>query len=183
MMHCKTKNEVREYARSLRKAIPLLRRDEAHHAFMQTLPSYQELPNILSYASFGDEFDTWQINRRLMEQGRLLLPKTDDSGVIRAFRVTDIDSQLKEGLCGIMEPDPALCEEVSALDISLVFVPALAFDNRKHRVGYGKGCYDRFLSGVSRSTQFFGIGYKEQLLQFPIPVDACDVFLTEICLF
>lgn len=32
--------------------------------------------------------------------------------------------------------------------IDMVLVPLLAFDNRGYRVGYGKGFYDRFLSGI-----------------------------------
>ena len=182
IMH-NTKKEVREYAKGLRKAIPLTRRHEAHQTFLQTVSSYGDYSTILSYASFGDEFDTWQLNRQLMDQGRLLLPKTDCNGVIRAFHVTDIEKQLKKGFCGIMEPDADLCKEVSVSDVSLVFVPALAFDNSKHRLGYGKGCYDRLLSRISHSTPYFGVGYKEQLLQFPIPTDTSDVFLSELRLF
>lgn len=33
-------------------------------------------------------------------------------------------------------------------EIDMVLVPLLAFDNRGYRVGYGKGFYDRFLSGI-----------------------------------
>jgi 5-formyltetrahydrofolate cyclo-ligase len=32
--------------------------------------------------------------------------------------------------------------------IDMVLVPLLAFDKRGYRVGYGKGFYDRFLSGI-----------------------------------
>lgn len=42
-------------------------------------------------------------------------------------------------------------------DIDMVLVPLLAFDKRGYRVGYGKGFYDRFLSGIK--TKKVGISF------------------------
>jgi 5-formyltetrahydrofolate cyclo-ligase len=42
--------------------------------------------------------------------------------------------------------EPAGAEKADPGEIDLVFVPLLCFDRRGHRVGYGKGYYDRFLS-------------------------------------
>ena len=183
MSSCKTKKQLRDYAKRVRKAIPLTRRLEAHQRFISMLPSFDHHSLVLSYASFNDEFDMEKVNRRLIEQGRLLLPKTEKDHTLRIFRVTDIERQLKMGSYGIMEPDPDSCEEVLPSSISLVFVPAVAFDRKKHRLGYGQGCYDRFLSSVPSSTCSIGIGYHEQLMDTPIPVEANDLFLTDLRLF
>lgn len=175
---CRTKQEMREYARNVRKAIPLQRRMEAREGFLSQLHSFDAYPFILSYESFDDEFDTHQINAHLEKEKRLLLPKAEKNGTMRIFHVTDRAQQLKKGTFGIMEPDPSLCEEFPISTIFLVLVPALAFDSRNHRLGYGKGYYDRFLPLVSPSTPLIGIGYKEQLLNNLFPINSNDVLLT-----
>jgi 5-formyltetrahydrofolate cyclo-ligase len=48
-----------------------------------------------------------------------------------------------------------------------VVVPLLSFDKRGHRVGYGKGFYDRFLSECSRDCIKIG-------LSFFAPVEVID---------
>ncbi len=41
--------------------------------------------------------------------------------------------------------------------IDWVLVPLLAFDRRGHRVGYGKGFYDRFLAGCRSDARKIGL--------------------------
>ena len=53
-------------------------------------------------------------------------------------------SDLIENKWGIREPDGEQTAQASEFDV--VLVPLLAFDSFGHRVGYGKGYYDRFLS-------------------------------------
>ena len=43
-------------------------------------------------------------------------------------------------------PEPERCQPIAPEEIDALFVPLLAFDKKGHRVGYGKGFYDRFLS-------------------------------------
>ncbi|RFM33218.1 5-formyltetrahydrofolate cyclo-ligase [Chitinophaga silvisoli] len=50
---------------------------------------------------------------------------------------------LEKNAYGIPEPAGGIL--ISPADLDLVFVPLLAFDTAGHRVGYGKGMYDRFL--------------------------------------
>ena len=44
-------------------------------------------------------------------------------------------------------PEPAAGKAFRVRDIDLILVPALCFDERGHRLGYGKGYYDRLLKG------------------------------------
>lgn len=53
-------------------------------------------------------------------------------------------SDLVENRWGIREPDGE--QTASPAEFDIVLVPLLAFDTQGHRVGYGKGYYDRFLS-------------------------------------
>jgi len=58
---------------------------------------------------------------------------------------------------GIPEPVEGL--EVAVSQIDVVFVPLLAFDKQGHRIGYGKGFYDRFLSQCKPDAIFVGLSF------------------------
>jgi 5-formyltetrahydrofolate cyclo-ligase len=70
----------------------------------------------------------------------------------------------------------------------VVFVPLLAFDKKGHRVGYGKGFYDRFLSDCKPETIKIGLSFFEAeesisaILPSDIRLDFC-VTPTEIIVF
>ncbi|MFL6375629.1 MAG: 5-formyltetrahydrofolate cyclo-ligase [Pyrinomonadaceae bacterium] len=53
-------------------------------------------------------------------------------------------SDLTENRWGIREPDSE--QTAAPAEFDIVLVPLLAFDSLGHRVGYGKGYYDRFLA-------------------------------------
>lgn len=83
----------------------------------------------------------------------------------RAFAATDIDS-------GRFPIVPA-----EALD--MIVVPLVAFDRAGARLGYGGGCYDRYLPMLSPVCQIVGIAFDEQRVDH-IPTDAHDLPLSNI---
>lgn len=76
-------------------------------------------------------------------------------------------------------PEPVDGIEISASKIGVVFVPLLAFDKTGHRVGYGKGFYDVFLSGCSKDVVKIGLSFFEaeeeipDILSTDVPLDYC----------
>ncbi|MVT08063.1 5-formyltetrahydrofolate cyclo-ligase [Chitinophaga tropicalis] len=54
-------------------------------------------------------------------------------------------------------PEPAGGKQVMPAEMDLVFVPLLAFDLQGHRVGYGKGMYDRFLKQCRPGVTTIGL--------------------------
>ncbi len=78
------------------------------------------------------------------------------------------DLILKENRWGIHEPadlSQALDSEAFFRAFNreniLVLLPLLAFDHQGHRVGYGKGYYDRFLSRATSRTTKTGLSLME----------------------
>jgi 5-formyltetrahydrofolate cyclo-ligase len=63
--------------------------------------------------------------------------------------------QLEKNGWGISEPKQGVPTPSEKID--LVIVPLLAFDKQGHRVGYGKGFYDRFLKECRPDCQKVGL--------------------------
>ena len=77
----------------------------------------------------------------------------------------------------ILEPKNA--ETIAIQKIEVIVIPLLAFDIKGHRVGYGKGFYDRFLSQCDPNAIFIGVSFFNAVS--PIDnIDAKDVKL-DIC--
>ena len=83
----------------------------------------------------------------------------------RAFAAMDIDS------------DRFPIVPAEALD--MIVVPLVAFDRTGTRLGYGGGCYDRYLPTLSASCQIIGIAFDEQRVEH-VPTDAHDLPLPNI---
>ena len=83
----------------------------------------------------------------------------------RAFTAAEIDSS-----CFPIVPAEAL---------GMIVVPLVAFDRTGARLGYGGGCYDRYLPTVSASCQVIGIAFDEQRVDH-VPADAHDLPLPTI---
>ena len=68
---------------------------------------------------------------------------------------------------------------VPAESLGIIVVPLVAFDQTGARLGYGGGCYDRYLPTVSASCQIIGIAFDEQRVNH-VPADAHDLPLPNI---
>lgn len=85
-------------------------------------------------------------------------------------------ADLKENAYHIPEPQTTTLFKGK---IDVVLVPLLAFDGRGYRVGYGKGFYDRFLSGIE--TKKVGISLFEALSEDISDVHDDDIRL-DLCI-
>lgn len=71
---------------------------------------------------------------------------------------------LLPGAFGIPEPQPHL-PAVAVADIDVFFCPGLAFDRRRHRLGRGKGFYDRMLAGARGDAVRIGVAFPCQIVE------------------
>jgi 5-formyltetrahydrofolate cyclo-ligase len=84
------------------------------------------------------------------------------------------ETKLQENKWGI--PEPVQAEAIGVGEIDMVLVPLLAFDRQGHRVGYGKGFYDRFLASCRPATIKVGLSLETSMHQVA-DVHAGDVVL------
>lgn len=129
---------------------------------------------IMSYMSFRNEFPTHILNESIIGSGcRLVLPLTDEDMNIRAYYIDSMD-KLKRSKMGILEPDPEISEECGPDAPDIILLPGLAFDRSGTRLGFGAGCYDRFLPGIRKDTSLVALAYSFQVLD-ELPRDAHDI--------
>lgn len=87
------------------------------------------------------------------------LPRvSEDDPLMQAIEL-GASTRLKPNSWGI--PEPVEGSEIPPENIDMVLVPLLAFDLKGHRVGHGKGYYDRFLKRCRRDCLKVGLSFFE----------------------
>ena len=170
---------------SLKKMLSLLepqRKEEASFdACISLINQFQNSSfKVLSFASCAFEINLWPLNRWLIQEKRLLLPKVENNE-LSIYEVSCLND-LKLSSFGIQEPSSTRCKKIEKTECSpLILVPALGFNDTYHRIGRGKGHYDRFLLHFPQSFKW-GVGFLEQKCQ-SIPIEDHDLALDKVLLF
>ncbi len=130
------------------------------------------------YAATPDEVDTYAIMEDLIwdSKKRIVVPKVEGDS-LKFYQITSF-KQFEPGAYGIMEPTVTTPVELSEID--LMFVPLVAFDASLHRIGYGKGYYDRTLAHCSAKKIGLAFSFQEvndiMSTEHDVP---CDIIITE----
>ncbi len=102
------------------------------------------------------EVDTWPIIDWAKAKGiKVVISKSDLADNLLTHLLYEKKSQLMNNRWGIPEPQGGTIIPEEKID--LVLIPLLIFDRQGHRVGYGKGYYDRFLAGCRPDTLKVGL--------------------------
>jgi 5-formyltetrahydrofolate cyclo-ligase len=129
--------------------------------------------SVLFFAPLPDELDVWPLLDDALAAGKIAaLPRFNPAGKSYvACRVQNVRSEIVTGEFGIREP-AARCPEIPLSRLDLILVPGVAFDWLGHRLGRGKGFYDRLLADV-RGVKC-GITFDEQMVN-DVPAGPSDV--------
>lgn len=136
------------------------------------LHRYPNQPVLTYLASKDNEVDTLIIARDLLAADRqIFVPVAERGGALTWFELQNLDA-LQRSEFGILEPSPDSHERVTPPDQSVALVPGIAFTRTGHRLGYGFGYYDRFLSNYRGAS--IGLAYECQLAP-ELPTGTHDV--------
>ncbi len=106
------------------------------------------------------EVDTWLIIDRMSKkypQVRIAIPKLNNQTAELEHYYFEGPEQLENNMWEIPEPVRGVPTPVEKIDA--VLVPLLAFDRQGHRIGYGRGFYDRFLAACRSDCQKIGLSF------------------------
>jgi 5-formyltetrahydrofolate cyclo-ligase len=143
------------------------------------LPAFAAATSTLLFYSFGSEVPTAGLIQRAVAAGkRVLLPYLDGDS-LEAAEVSPDQALVPTGY-GPKEPGRRI--PVDPAEVDLVVTPGLAFDRHGHRLGYGRGFYDRYLGRLRRDALRTGVAFGFQVVD-AVPAgprdEVVDLIVTE----
>lgn len=189
------KRQARKEARLRRDALSDARRAQASQAICHELESVfnalpQEHPVVASYVPMGSEIDVRAFAAHVLSQGGclvlpLMLPNEMDG---QRMQMRLVPAELLSSAPFVTAPftgyeptSPELAPypAIDSAAIDMIVVPLLAFDAYGQRLGYGGGCYDRYLPACRQDCVILGVAAAEQELPC-VPTDEHDRVLPRI---
>ena len=170
------KQELRKAIRARKRAMTEEEIERRSRSLCQKFlesDAYQACRTLYGYLPYNQEVRTVPILAQALADGKqVAVPKVygDD---MKFIVLTDL-TQVSRGYAGI--PEPIADEPVAEDETALVLMPGLAFDPQGHRIGYGGGFYDKFLSREPNHPTL-ALCYEFQMVEhleteeFDIPVD------------
>ena len=139
---------------------------------LQKCTEFQSADIILLYYPIKNEISPLGIFELCLKMGKKIafpVCQTETSDLV--FRKVTSLHDLAPSDFGISEPSSD-CEMITPTENTLCLVPALIFSKKGHRLGYGKGFYDRFLQNFKGKSA--GFSYDALLLD-AIPYEIHDI--------
>jgi len=149
---------------------------------LESLPVFKLAQDVLFYYGVRGEVKTLPLIQKYLELKSLYLPVIVNE---TTFHATRLRSPLKliPNTMGIPEPEKG--DMLNETPLDLIIVPGIAFDAKGHRIGMGKGYYDRFLAQYPHALKI-GLAFTEQMVE-NLPQDPYDVsvdmIITDSCIY
>jgi 5-formyltetrahydrofolate cyclo-ligase len=139
---------------------------------------FKKAKTVMFYIAFGGEVETREMIKEAKRLGkRITVPVCKDRRITLRPCILDKNARLRRGALGVCEP--LLKRFVRAEDLDLVIVPGIAFDKEGHRLGRGRGCYDRFLKRLPKEIPTIGLAFDFQILP-KIPAKTHDINVNKV---
>ncbi|MBQ5545397.1 MAG: 5-formyltetrahydrofolate cyclo-ligase [Clostridia bacterium] len=164
------KSALRQQMKDIRRGMTPAQKVSADQIIRDTFlhsTSYTRSSVILTYVSTAIEVDTREIIRVALSEGkRVACPRCIDGTRQMAFYYIESLEELTPCTFGVPEPEALPQRLYQGSSHPICIVPGLAFDRWGYRLGYGKGYYDRFLSGYRGWT--VGLCYSD-CVEYKLP--------------
>jgi 5-formyltetrahydrofolate cyclo-ligase len=133
---------------------------------------FQDARTVLLFHALPDEIDTRSFIEQWCAAKNILLPVVrGDNLELKSYA----KGQLTVGAFGISEPQGVPFTDFDAIDLAIV--PGIAFDSEGHRLGRGRGYYDRLLPLIKAPK--IGLCFPFQLVE-RVPTASFDVKVDEV---
>lgn len=136
---------------------------------MEAHPAFGQAQTVLLYHSLKDEVQTHAFIEKWSKQKRIVLPVV--AGDVLELRLHTGPDDLRAGSYGIAEPTGPLFTDYAAIDLAVI--PGVAFDREGHRLGRGKGYYDKLLPLLPSALKT-GLCFPFQLVE-EVPAESFDI--------
>lgn len=160
------KRALRQKMRALRGSVPAAMRSQRSDAIVERLrqlPELAQAQTVLTYLPIHGEPSLAALHTELRARGtQLALTRVDAQADALEVARFDGEDALVPGPFGLSEP-PLDAPAVPLEGIDVVLVPGLVMDLRGHRIGYGKGHFDRLLARLPTAFRC-GLCYDFQLV-------------------
>ncbi len=107
------------------------------------LQEYNDAQVVFAYIDCKNEVQTKKVIEQCWKDGKKVAVPKVLGDYMKFYEINSYDD-LEDGYFGIREPRYEQLQETVCED-GLIILPGVAFDDAKHRVGYGGGFYDRYL--------------------------------------
>jgi 5-formyltetrahydrofolate cyclo-ligase len=181
------KEELRRQIRQMKRQFTPQQLEELSLPVIQRLRSrLADYQVVFAYYSLSDEVCTRQLVDDLLAEGKtVLLPKVVSEEAME-WCIYKGPQDLQEGSFRIMEPaenhgDRSLDSTLQRADqgtVAVILVPGMAFDAKGHRLGRGRGYYDRFLAAYPHIYKI-GVCFDFQKVE-EVPTDDFDIAVDEV---
>ena len=179
----KTKTELRQEYRQLRKQLSGAEVNDLSQKIAKQVGNWLEgQESLMQFHLFFpiakfNEVNTFYLQQLLEQRGKTLYTSQvnrEEDRLDTLLLPSEAAFFLDEW--GIPVPQESL--RVPTTKIQVVFVPLLAYDSSGHRLGFGKGFYDKFLSSLEQSVIKVGLSFFPAEDAIPtephdVPLDYC----------
>lgn len=142
-------------------------------ANLEKHPAFEEATTLLLYHSLKDEVQTHSFIEKWSKKKTIILPVV--VGEELELRLYTGPQDLAIGAYGIAEPTGKVFTDYKAIDLAVI--PGMAFDKDGHRLGRGKGYYDKLLPYIPAVK--IGICFPFQLIE-EVPAEPFDICMNTI---
>lgn len=169
------REEIRSLKKEERSKINSVKRGNFNQAIQnKLLELLQPYQKVGIYLNLPNEVDTLSILPKLLEEKDVVASSKCFENNLQFYQIHKV-SELSEGCFSILEPLEKTL--VSKEELEVILVPLIAFDQNRNRLGFGKGYYDRYLTGFAGKT--IGLAYECQKVD-NIPIEPWDIPLDSI---
>lgn len=183
------RQSIRTYIRTIRHALTLQEKHTAAQLITNKIIAINNIyqsKNVAIFLSFDGEIETkLLIKTLLLMKKNIYLPITPISNTqYLSFAKYTLSTPLIKNRFNIYEPQYNITSIISIEILDVMFIPLVAFDKNRNRLGMGSGFYDKTLKKYSKNKfSYIPIGLAYDFQKIPttlLPIEPWDIKLPEI---